>query len=354
MASVYKRGGQYWGRVQRGGRELRRSLRTPVKSKAQKRLSAWLEELDNLAWGDKPRSTFRAAMEVFLTEHCETIKEGAALRYRVSAKALFRQFQGDYLDQITKAKWREFVAARRADGVSGASINRDRACLSKMFATAMAADLCAANPVPAFPREREPEGRVRYLTREEYQRLIDACSKEMRPIVILAVNTGMRLGEILTLTWGQIDGERGEIHIPKTKTDEPRSIPLPAAAAAQLPAQGSKGSSARVFSLAEGPRYPVQAASKRFVVVVGRAKIKDFRFHDLRHTFASWATKGWHEWQARPMRRDRLQLWLGHKSAAMTSRYAHLDTEDLHTEMRPPAQDPAQPQRTSPDSGLDK
>lgn len=283
-------------------------------------------------------------MELFLEQHCPTIKPGAAQRYVTSARALYAHMHDKYLDEITRKLWADFVTVRRTAGVSPAAINRDRACLSKMFSVAIAAELAEANAVAAFPRQREPEGRVRFLTKDEYTRLLKAASDDMRRVIIVAVNTGMRMGEILGLTWDDVDFERSEIHIPRTKTDDPRVIPMPEVVAAQIRAQ-SRGIYRQIFRVTQSKR-PIPAVSQRFANIAERAGIKDLSFHDLRHTFASWATKGWHDWLDGKMRRDRLQVWLGHKSPAMTQRYAHLDTEDLHGEMKSAAQLLAQTQGT--------
>lgn len=104
------------------------------------------------------------------------------------------------------------------------------------------------------------------------------------------------------------------------------------AASAQIRAQ-ARGIDRQIFRVTES-RDPIAAVSQRFANIARNAGLKDLTFHDLRHTFASWATKGWHAWQDGPMARDRLQKWLGHKSPTMTQRYAHLDTADLHAEMK--------------------
>lgn len=347
MASIYKRGKKYWGRAQRDGIERRRSLGTSVRAEAVKRLAKWIEELDGSDWGNKPRVTFRTAMELFLEQHCPTIKPGAAQRYVTSARALYAHMRDKYLDEITRKLWSDFVTARRAAGVSPAGINRDRACLSKMFSVAIAAELAEANAVSAFPRQREPKGRVRFLTKEEYRKLLDAAPEDMRAVIIVAANTGMRMGEILSLAWDDVDFDRSEIHIPQSKTDEPRVIPMPEVVAAQIRAQ-PRGIHKQVFRVTESKR-PIPAVSQRFANIAKAAGIKDITFHDLRHTFASWATKGWHAWAGGKIARDRLQKWLGHKSPMMTQRYAHLDTDDLHGEMKTPAHVPAHTQGTDSD-----
>ena len=333
MATVYKRGEVWWGRAQRDGREFRRSLRTGTKAVALKRLATWVAELEASAWGERPRKTFTDAAVIFATTHLEQVKKSSARRYRVSVDALAPKFGGMFLDEIDTEKWAEYCADRIGRGATGATINRDRACLSKIFAVAVQAKMVTQNPVEGFMRYRETEGRTRFLTKDEYKDLLDAATPGMRPVIVVAVNTGMRLGEIISLTWPQVDLVRKEIRIDETKSGEPRTIPMAGDVPAQVRAQPKRKDDPRVFALSDSEKYATETVSQRFARIAEKAGIPDVRFHDLRHTFASWATKGMHSWQKSPMRRERLQLWLGHKSPQMTARYSHLDTTDLHSEV---------------------
>ncbi len=131
----------------------------------------------------------------------------------------------------------------------------------------------------------------------------------------------MRLGEILNLKWRDLDFERDEIYIVESKSDQPRVIPLEGASA-HFRAQLRK--SDFVFPTATGARWRVDDASRRFIKAARAAGFKDLRFHDLRHTFASWYVQNEGDLY-------RLQLILGHSSPAMTQRYAHLRIDDLRT-----------------------
>ena len=114
MAAIYRRGKRYWARAQRKGREYRRSLATTNRAVAERRFREWLEELDAIAYGDKPRRTWEEASERFIREHLPTIKRSAAVRYGVSLKHLDEQFAGKMLHQITSAEMSEFETKRRA------------------------------------------------------------------------------------------------------------------------------------------------------------------------------------------------------------------------------------------------
>jgi hypothetical protein len=88
MARIFRRGKTYWARAQRDNREIRRSLKTTDRKTAERRLRLWLNELDAIAWGEKPRRSYAEAEEKFIREHLITIKPRAAKRYGDSLKHL--------------------------------------------------------------------------------------------------------------------------------------------------------------------------------------------------------------------------------------------------------------------------
>jgi integrase len=133
--------------------------------------------------------------------------------------------------------------------------------------------------------------------------------------VIVAINTGLRRGELLGLTWERIDLSRGVIRLELTKSGRRREVPLNDDSYSALVGLGPKDSG-RVFQT----RY-IQTAYNNAVVA---AKLDDVNFHTLRHTFASWAVM-------RGVSLKELQELLGHASLAMTMRYAHLAPERLRT-----------------------
>jgi integrase len=173
--------------------------------------------------------------------------------------------------------------------------------------------------VPKIRLEREPQGRLRWLTEDEIEKLLEACGKprnrELRTAVVLAINTGLRRSELLGLTWDRADLSRGVIRLEMTKSGKRREVPLNAESYAALVSFGPRDSG-RVFRK--------QSLRKAYENAVGNAKLDDVNFHTLRHTFASWAVM-------RGVSLKELQELLGHSSLAMTMRYAHLAPERLRS-----------------------
>jgi integrase len=133
--------------------------------------------------------------------------------------------------------------------------------------------------------------------------------------VIVALNTGLRRGELLGLTWGRVDLSRGVIRLELTKSGRRREVPMNDDSYRALVGLGPK-TDGQVFKT----RY-IQTAYNN---AVATAKLDDVNFHTLRHTFASWAVM-------RGVTLKELQELLGHASLAMTMRYAHLAPEHLRT-----------------------
>jgi len=170
-------------------------------------------------------------------------------------------------------------------------------------------------------RLREPRGRVRFLSDQERHRLLDASKKSkntaLYTIVVLALATGGRQQELLTLRWPDVDLRRGTLTFHQTKNGERRTIPLTGYALDLLKQH------ACVRHLATDRVFPAYTNIKRCRIrdawnnTVRRADITDLHFHDLRHTFASYlAMNG----------ASLLEIAeaLGHKTLAMVKRYAHL------------------------------
>jgi integrase len=178
--------------------------------------------------------------------------------------------------------------------------------------------------VPRIKLERESEGRLRWLTPEEATRLLDACREsrnaDLADLVEFALFTGMRRGEVLGLTWERVDRATGVVRLDSTstKSGRRREVPLNGRADAVLARRGSK-SAGLVFGTRRWDHFRTA-----WDLAVGRAKLIDFHFHDLRHTFASWAVQ-------RGATLQEVKDLLGHSSLAMTLRYGHLAPEHLRT-----------------------
>jgi len=163
---------------------------------------------------------------------------------------------------------------------------------------------------------QEHNARLRYLSAEECQTLAAACDPHLRPVIVTAINTGMRREEILSLEWEKhIDLKHGFILLDRTKNGDRREIPINRTLRETLQALSRRIDTPYVFTDREGNRF--KSLHHSFASAYRRASIKDFRFHDLRHTFASRLVMSGADITA-------VRELLGHKSLQMTLRYAHL------------------------------
>ena len=213
---------------------------------------------------------------------------------------------------------------------SGATVVRYLASISHAFTVAMKDwQWVTDNPVSKISKPRQSRGRERFLSDEERERLLAACrassNRYLLPVVVLAISTGMRRGEIMNLRWPDIDLHRGTILLTATKNDTSRSIPLTGLAHQLLSnlAKIRRLDTALVFCGAVKDK-PMDL-KKPWEVAARLADLQDFRFHDLRHTAASYlAMDG-----ATTME---IAAVLGHKTLQMVKRYSHLSNS--HTASR--------------------
>lgn len=349
--SIYKRGAVYWIRFEFRGREIRKSAYTGVKSEAQEFERRIREKYARIARGDKPRVTFAEAREKFTNEYfvAQELAISSQERYLTSLTALETFFGNDHIDEISRSRIIDFANSRIAQQVSP---EKDLACLSSLMSYMVDCEAIEINPVITVKRKllRKKKARVRFLIKEQYEVLLEQCTfQQLREMITFAVETGLRLEEQLSLQWSQIDHKRHEVRLTNTKSKLPRQVPLSERAAAQLSAQPKRPGCPYIFTTVEGARYAWNVKGspcfrKAWEGALRRAKIEEFTWHDLRHTFASWAIKGWHDWQDEKMPIADLSKWLGHQSLQMTMRYAHLDVDDLHSGINRTAQKPDQEQ----------
>lgn len=184
------------------------------------------------------------------------------------------------------------------------------------------------NPLSRVPQPPAPPGRTRFLNDEERWALLRECQASRNPalftIVMVAIATGMRKGEVLGLRWAQVDFERSFLRLSTSKTGLGRPIPLASIGTEALRewCRGRRHDVDWVFPRADG-RKPLYV-ERSWQTAKRRAQLEDFHFNDLRHTFASYfAMSG-------ATLRDIMEV-LGHKTTAMSTRYSHLtQTHTLH------------------------
>jgi integrase len=212
----------------------------------------------------------------------------------------------------------EFQARRLTQGNKPATVNRLLATLKHMFTKAIDWEMVEEEVLKRIRKVkqlREDNRRLRFLSREEILRLVKYCSPHLQPIILTALNTGMRKGEILNLRWDQVDFKHGFISLDNTKNAERREIPINQIVRETLQRIPRRLDSPYVFTDGKGKAYKDVKSS--FATALKKAGIKDFRFHDLRHTFASHLVM-------EGVDLTTVKELLGHKTLNMTLRYAHL------------------------------
>jgi integrase len=220
-------------------------------------------------------------------------------------------FRNHRKSALTKAK------KIRAD----ASVNRDMAIFGHMLNKAVEWEMLETSPLKGKRLMfKENNQRLRFLNEAEIEALLRACSPHLRPIVETALLTGMRRGELLSLKWEQI--RNGFIYLTETKSGKARQIPINDRLTEMFREvrRGNQLKSAYVFCDSQGRRF--LEVKRSFTSACRRAGIEDFRFHDLRHTFAS-------HFLMRGGSLKALQEILGHADIKMTMRYAHLSNAHL-------------------------
>lgn len=231
--------------------------------------------------------------------------------------ALIAQCRDELLEGKTRLKKKR----------SPATVNRYLAALSHCFTIAMKEwGWIDDNPMRKVTKPKEPRGRVRFLSDDERGRLLKACKDSpnplLYPIVVIALSTGARLGEILSIAWNQVDLNRGTITFYETKNKQIRVVPL-VGHALEVVKEMNKVRRIDTDLLFSGNdhkkpidiRHPWEVALKK-------AEIKNYRFHDNRHSAASYlAMSG--------ATLVEIAEILGHKTLQMVKRYAHLS--ESHT-----------------------
>lgn len=209
---------------------------------------------------------------------------------------------------------------------SPATVVRYLAALSHVFTVAVREwQWLEDSPMRKVRKPKEPRGRVRILSDDEREELLKACKNSKTPyihtVVVLALSTGMRQGEIMNLRWQDVDFEKEFIILHETKNDERRAIPLKGEALNLLKEHSKlRRLDTNLLFPGRNPQKPVLIRAP-WAATVKEAKIEDFRFHDLRHCAASYLA-------AEGASLIQIAAVLGHRSLQMVRRYSHLTEQD--------------------------
>lgn len=219
-------------------------------------------------------------------------------------------------------------AGRNIPQRSNATVNRYMATLSHAFSIAVNEwEWLHEHPMRKIAKLPEPRGRIRFLDDKERAALLQACQasegEHLYLLVVLALSTGARHGELINLRWRDVDMQRKVIVLHDTKNKERRVLPLAHHALELMEARRKVRNIASdlVFPSPENPMKPWLSRTS-WLTALKVAKIQDFRFHDLRHSAASYlAMNG--------ATLAEIAEVLGHKTLSMVKRYSHLS--EAHT-----------------------
>lgn len=309
--ALYKRGNVWWYEFCYKGRRYREGV-GHSKKQTESVLAKRKTEVREDRFFDvrkESNTTFGALSEEYL--RYSRGNKRSYKRDETSMKSLRGYFGRRRLSQITPRLIERYKLLRSGQ-VKPATVNRELACLKHMFTLAMKWGEATTNPVKEVKLFREPKGSLRVLSGEEEHRLLVASAPHLRPIIVTALNTGMRRGEILNLTWDRIDFEHGVVTVEGTKNGECHTIPMNQRLLETLKMLDKR--SKFVFHKDDGTSFgDVKTA---FNAAIGRSGIKKCRFHDLRHTFATRLVMAGADLST-------VQELLGHKTITMTMRYSH-------------------------------
>lgn len=233
---------------------------------------------------------------------------------------------------LTRDRVAELRRQLAAEGLEPATRNRHVATLRAAVRLAVDHELIPAAPFGRLAMEREPPPPDRVLLEEEEQALLRAAHPRDRVVVIWALETGARRGELAAAVWSDLDLEAGEWRIPRTKAGRPRTVPLTPRAVEALRAWQAEPVAVlhrdRKRVRVEGPLVlggvTASALSTAFEGLVERAGIAPIRLHDLRHTCAT-------RMRRRGVHPVTIAAMLGHTSWQMVQRYQHVTLDDLRT-----------------------
>ena len=308
----------WWVKLAHNGRRIQQSTGTSDKAKATEyhdklKASLW----DQARLGVRPSRSWNDAVVRWLSE---TQHKASRADDILLLRWLDKHLDGVELSRITRQKVDDIISARLSEGVANATVNRLLAVVRVILRKAVYEwEWLDRHPkVRALP---ETTRRDRWLTRQDADRLISALPGHLAAMVRFTLETGLRQANVTGLQWSQVDlvTRRAWIHPEQAKARKAIGVPLSAAAVVVLREQIGKHPEF-VFSFRGKPvSCPNNTAWRN---ALERAGIKNFRWHDLRHTWASW-----HSQAGTPM--HVLQELGGWRSQEMVQRYAHLSSDHL-------------------------
>jgi len=272
---------------------------------------------------EEKKMAFKDLAEQYLDNYAK-VNNLAWKRDQSCINQLCGYFGNYYLQDISPLMIEKFKSKRLKNGLEPSSVNRDLSVLKRMFNVGITWKLTDHNPVCDVKFLKQPEPRERVLTEDEEEIFLAECTEHLWPVILTALKTGMRLNEILSLKWEQVDLIHREIEVVKTKSGKKRIIPISDDLfEVFLMLQRLDGDKEFVFHYVDpktGHRKHLRYIRTAFCNACRRANIKGLTFHDLRHTFASSLVRAGVDLIT-------VKDLLGHYSVKTTERYTHSNQE---------------------------
>ena len=317
--SIYKRGETWWLRIARpDGSYIQRSTGTTIKREAQElhdkvKAEGW--RVKNL--GAKPRRTWQETVIRWFAEHGHKKSLGTD---KLLLRWLNSHLNNRHIDEINKSLIDIIKQDKLSTGVSNATVNRHLGLLKAILRCAKD-EWEWIDSIPAVKLLPEPVTRLRWLTHAEVDKLLKELPAHLCAMVRFSLATGLRESNVTGLQWSQLDMKRhcAWIHPEQAKAKKAIAVPLSSDALLVIREQLGKNDT-YVFTYKGKPVTRANNHAWRKGLI--RAGIEDFRWHDLRHTWASW-----HVQNGTPL--HILKELGGWAELTMVMRYAHLSSDHL-------------------------
>jgi len=329
--ALYKRGPVYWIRLTYEGRLMRKSLETTDRKLAQRIHDKIRGQIAEEKWFERlpgEDKTFRELVEKYMGEHSAKNKAESS---HIRDKSLFHhllQFFGDcIISKIAPKLISEYKSRRTEEQAAPATINKELGLMGHAFTLAVKEwEWVLDNPVARVSRKKVRNSKERWLTVAEEKKLLSVCPQWLREIIVFALNTGFRRGEILNLQWPHVDLSRKTITILEQKNQETDTLPLNKNALDVLKTRIRIRyiQSNFVFCNSNGKKMSGRNLARGFYSATKKVGLQGVRFHDLRHTWASRMVQAGVD----IYKVQKLGRW---KSISMVMRYAHHYTESLRS-----------------------
>lgn len=300
------------------GQRVRKSARTDDKKQASELAAKHYNDLwRQQKLGERPEYTWQQAVVEWLNENPDRANNP---NYLIPLRWLDAHLGHLKLSEINRQVIQQIQRAKQAEGVKPRTVNAVLQQARVVLRAAVAWEWI--DKIPQIKLLKEPDRRIRWLTPEEEARLLPELPTHLQRVVIFALATGLRMSNILGLQWQQVDLTRRQawIYADQAKSGQSIGVPLNDDAMAVL-AVCLGDHNTHVFTFRKKPILRVNGRAWR--EALERAKIHDFHFHDLRHT---WATR--HMMNGTPL--HVLQELGGWNDISMLRKYAHLSVEHLH------------------------